>query len=592
MEHRAPILKINSFFFKYEPKNDWLLEDINLSFFPGENVLVTGKSGCGKSSLAYCITGIVPDIIEGNWKGDIIIDDGEKMFSPLKTMLPECSKYVSYVSQNPDEQLVHFDVLGELVFGPENLRLPEKEIWSRINFISKELDFEHLLNKEVDQLSGGEKQLVAIASQLIMGSKILILDEPSAFLDPPNFRILVNTLKRIMVRKNSSQDAPASLPNDILTIIIDHKVDWILPHVDRVISIGDKGRVDFDNSKEKFLDGHAENIDGKQSVISSWFLNLLRETRAKGNARQFLKVFYESKKGLVNNAPELTNKQMNELLASDMISQELKKHDTSISKGNVRNPNTNVILKIKNLSFQYPRADGLALDNLQLEIQEGEFVGIMGKNGSGKTTLLWALSRLLAPSKNSEIFFKGKNILEMDFEDYIKHVGFIFQNPEVQIFCPTIKKELLYTVKNFRVESPSSDQIKSMMQVIGISNKKSIENPFLLSWGQKRRLNIMSALVHDPDIIMLDEPFIGHDLESRKKMIKILLEMKKKGKTILLVSHDADMIYHLCDRVLFLENGKIIGDGHPLQVIPKDFWTMKMTLLHSAIKLKHEVIYA
>jgi len=217
----------------------------------------------------------------------------------------------------------------------------------------------------------------------------------------------------------------------------------------------------------------------------------------------------------------------------------------------------NVILETKELSFEYPNSGIKAIDNLSIKIEKGDFIGLIGTNGSGKTTLLYLLANLYQPTKGT-ILFNGMNINNIDPITYARKIGFIFQNPENMIFKSTLKDEILYAPLNFNIIDNISDEyLNKLISLIGVQDKN--QNPFQLSWGQKRRLNLSSIFIYNPDIILLDEPFIGQDQRTIDSLIETLYLENKRGKTIIISSHDYHLLLKYTKRILELNrNGKLI----------------------------------
>ena len=202
------------------------------------------------------------------------------------------------------------------------------------------------------------------------------------------------------------------------------------------------------------------------------------------------------------------------------------------------------------MSFEYPNSGIKAIKNFSIKIQQGDFIGIVGPNGSGKTTLLYLLANLYEPS-SGEILFKGGNLKETNQYNYAKNVGFIFQNPENMIFKGTIEEEMLYGPKNFGIENEiSKDYLNKLLGLIG--NESPKKNPFQLSWGQKRRLNLSSIFIYDPDVILLDEPFIGQDQRTIDFLLETLYIENKRGKTIIISSHDYQLLLKFTRKIIEL----------------------------------------
>jgi len=210
----------------------------------------------------------------------------------------------------------------------------------------------------------------------------------------------------------------------------------------------------------------------------------------------------------------------------------------------------NIILETNDLSFLYPNSGVQALKGISIKIQKGDFIGLIGPNGSGKTTLLYLLANLYQQT-SGEIFYRNQRLSDIDPYDYAKKVGFIFQNPENMIFKSTIKDEILYAPKNFRIYKELKEEyVQKLIDLIG--NEDPLKNPYNLSWGQKRRLNLSSIFVYSPEIILLDEPFIGQDQKTIDSLIETLYIENKRGKTIIISSHDYHLLLRYTKRIVEL----------------------------------------
>jgi energy-coupling factor transporter ATP-binding protein EcfA2 len=240
-----------------------------------------------------------------------------------------------------------------------------------------------------------------------------------------------------------------------------------------------------------------------------------------------------------------------------------------------------IILETQNLTFEYPNSDIKALSNLDLKVKEGDFIGLIGPNGSGKTTLLYLLANLYEPT-NGDIYFKGNNLKDIDFMEYAQNIGFIFQNPENMIFKSSLREEIMYGPKNFGIdEKVRESYLEKLISLIGEVDAE--RNPFKLSWGQKRRLNLSSIFVYKPSIILLDEPFIGQDQRTIDSIAQTLYIENKRGKTIIISSHDYPLLLkytktilelnydgtlrHYADKLSFFQEHKNLGPMEILKLI-------------------------
>ncbi|MBD3195619.1 MAG: ATP-binding cassette domain-containing protein [Candidatus Lokiarchaeota archaeon] len=521
---------------------------------------MAGPSGSGKSTISYAVNGMIPYRIKGFSKGNVNIFGKDIWKYDFMTL----SKSVGLVKQNPLEQLVTFTVRDEIAFGLENLKYPEHEIKERVSQISEFMGIKEILDRNIDQLSGGQKQLTILSSFLVMNPKILILDEPIAFLDQDSESLLLNRLHKLI----KSKDYQLTL------IIIEHRLSRILDIANRIVVLDNDGKI--------ALKGKIDNIMKKKfyelkslNVRVPWLLNVfdgLKHTdqrpydfqKAIDSLNNFSKPqLYELKKSLLDKEikPIHLNKyeDYENIISFDNLYIESIKNELEDKKKKkfIEKPQ-NTIIEIKNLKFNYPNSNIQAIRNLSFTIQSGDFIGLVGPNGSGKTTLLYLLAGLYQPT-SGKIIFKGQNLEELDQDEYLKNIGFIFQNPESMIFKRTIKDEILYAPKNFNILDKVDDQyLEKLISLVG--NEDPEKNPFNLSWGQKRRLNLSSVFVYKPDIILLDEPFIGQDQKTIEELIETLFIENKRGKTIIISSHDYHLLLKYTRKIIELNKDGSLKD--------------------------------
>ncbi|TXT65008.1 MAG: putative HMP/thiamine import ATP-binding protein YkoD [Promethearchaeota archaeon] len=487
----------------------------------------------------------------------------------------ELNKLVGLVTQNPLEQLVTFTVRDEIAFGLENLKYPREEIEERIESISQFLGISHLLDREVNQLSGGQMQLTILSSFLVMNPKLLILDEPIAYLDQKSESLLLDRLKRLIRSENY----------DLTLIIIEHRLSRILDIADKIVVLTQDGTIALQGEISTVLKNNFNQLKDCNLRIP-WLLNVFQEFDQSLN--NFF--YFQDALNLLENLSKSRLNQLKDILISkeihpdylkkyenfdtliefDNLYIERMKNSTNDNRGNkdkshrltetLSSPaiNKKVILEIRNLTFAYPNSDIRALKDVSFTIEEGDFIGLVGPNGSGKTTLLYLLARLYEP-QSGEILYKNTNVRELDEYEYAKKIGFIFQNPESMIFKRTIKEEILYGPTNFDIlDQINDDYIEKLISLIG--DESADKNPFNLSWGQKRRLNLSSIFVYQPEIILLDEPFIGQDQNTIEELIETLYIEHKRGKTIIISSHDYHLLMKYTKKIIELNQDGTLRD--------------------------------
>ncbi|MBS7609971.1 ATP-binding cassette domain-containing protein [Candidatus Bathyarchaeota archaeon] len=528
--NKNTIVEIKNLRYKYPNSSEWVLKNINLRIMRGEFLCIAGPSGCGKSTLLYSLNGIVPHATGGLVEGKVIVDS----LDTRKHSIYELSKIVALVQQNPENQMRTFSVRDELAFGPENLLLPRSEILDRITWAAKMVDIEPLLDREIRELSGGQKQRVAIAAALSMKPEVLVLDEPTSNIDPGSSIEIAKNLKAMHSKTG------------ITIILAEHKLDLFLPMANR-LCIMKEGEIVCDGDPRSVLIRYRDlllEIGVRPPEISELFLNLTRAGyRCPPNLPLSLEEALESFKG--NSGRPF-------------------KCICSPSR-DIRSSEGGPIVEVENLSYVYP-GGFKALDGINLQVRAGEFVGIIGNNGSGKTTFLLHLIGILKPQKGKVLIF-GMDTRTTPISTIARRVGIVFQYPSQQLFENSVRDEMLFAPRNFGIsEETVAKRFHDLLKEVDLEGLDE-RHPHSLSVGQMKRLNLASILIYDPDLIIMDEPFLGQDYGHIRKVMGILSELNRRGKTIFIVSHHITELAEYASRLLLFEGGRIIEDGPTREVL-------------------------
>lgn len=486
------IKNVSFSFFSAEQK---ALDSVSLDIPDGQFVMITGPSGCGKSTLALAMGGYIPQVFEGRMEGEVLVEGKKASELPLA----ELATMVGIVQQDPEAQLCTLSVTDEVSFGPENLQLPVHEVNERVDEALAMVGCLRLKDRQVGELSGGEKQRVAIASMLAMRPCVLILDEPTSSLDPTGAAEVLASIKRLRERSRMT------------VVLIEHRLSRALPLADRLI-VMEHGRI--------VMDGDARETAGKYSA------------------------------------------------------------NTYAAHGHTGSHAGEVSVQVKDLRFSYGSCE--ALHGISFMAHKGEIVGIMGPNGSGKTTFLLHLLGINRP-QSGQVRVSGVDASKARTSDLARKVGYVFQNPNHQIFERSVRGEASFACKNFGFDQPYTEKsVEAVLTRYGLMGYAD-RHPLRLSFGEKRRLNLCSILPHGPEVILLDEPFVGQDHVNAARMLEELEALKREGKTILLVSHDADMVYGYCDRVVLFDSGRIVVDRPPEEAMKEVRAMGKMEYLPEAV---------
>ncbi|MFW9902421.1 MAG: ABC transporter ATP-binding protein [Candidatus Thorarchaeota archaeon] len=559
-------LDFENFSFIYGDNKDLnpVVSNISFKLKEGEILVLAGPSGSGKSTLSYAMNGIIPWRQKGLVKGDV------KLFgkSIWDYNFSEISQLVSLVKQNPNDQLITFNVKDEIAFGLENLKFPPEVIEERVGSVSKLMGINHLLTRDIDQLSGGQKQLVILSSFLVMNPKLLILDEPIAFLDQQSESLLLNRLKYLIESK--------SYP--ITIVIIEHRLSRVMDIADKLVILNEQGNISIKGDIKTLITQNFDDLRAN-NIRVPWIIDIFNDFQKLKSSKEKINYptnFQESLDLLSRLDKEELKKLYNIVIDKEINPIELQKYERfeeliefddvyvkSLKKlkdsgDKIKVIELDNILETRDLTFKYPNSGIVALKNLNLKISRGDFIGLVGPNGSGKTTLLYLLANLYEPT-SGEIYYNNENISQVSRYEYAKKIGFIFQNPENMIFRPTLKEELLYGPKNFGLQNELNDSyINKLLNLVGRENPE--KNPFHLSWGQKRRLNLSSIFIYNPEIILLDEPFIGQDQKTIDSLIETLYIENKRGKTIIISSHDYHLLLKYTKRIIELNKDGTLQD--------------------------------
>lgn len=522
-------IAIRNLCFSYRNSSDKALNNINLDICGGEFVALMGRSGAGKSTLCRCLNGIIPNFQKGDLNGDIQIFGesikGKKIF--------EIAQNVGLVFQDFESQLFSTNVELEVAFCPENLAIPREEIANRVKSALQIVGLSGFEKRQPYTLSGGEKQRLAIASVISGNPRILILDEPTTDLDPKGRYDVLRTI-RSLVNENMS------------LLIVEHEVEDILDS-DRVIIL-DKGEI---------------VVSGKTSdVITNVQLLENHGIRPPQLAKLFKEVFkLDEIPFTAESAYEICKQRIDTLINEDMYKKRLSMDEQK------KKTYKEVMISVKGLRYSYPESEEV-LTRIDLEIRQGEFVAIIGQNGSGKTTLAKHFNGLLKPTEG-KVYCSGKDTRKMSISELGKIVGFVFQNPDHQIFASSVREELSFGPKNFNFSSQEiSENISQALKAVHLEGYEDFD-PFMLTKGERQRVAVASILACKPKVLILDEPTTGLDYTQQKSMMELLRSLNNNGHTIIIITHSLWIVAEYAHRVIVMHKGNIAMDGQVRDVFSR-----------------------
>lgn len=501
-------LVVENLSFKYRTRPELAIENISFELKQGELLLIAGSSGCGKTTLARSINGLIPRSYRGERSGKVLLHG--KDVAELK--IAEMSQTVGTLLQDPERQIVASNVYNEIAFGPENLGFPRAEIETRVDQAMKRLKIEYLRGRETFNLSGGEKQKVALAGLLAMNPSILLLDEPLASLDPASAHEALEIFR--------------SLADEGKTIIlVEHRVeDAIETRPDRLLYMED-GRI-------KYLGGIRslpKEIDHTQVKLpAQWVVQRVKEQKKAAEAP----------------------------------------HIHKVDEGG------EPLVVFEDVSFRYDEENPFILKDVNLKIHRGDLVAVLGPNGAGKSTLVKHAIGLLKPT-SGRVLVQGEDTRKMSVAQIARVLGYVFQSPTHMLFAPTVREELEFGPKNLNFEKAQMDKaVAESLSTVNLNGFAEYP-PLGLSFGQQKRTTIAAVLAMQSKIMVMDEPTAGQDFANYTRFMDALCSASADARSILsanfestlFITHDLDLAVTYANRVLLFGDKHVVADGKPEDVL-------------------------
>lgn len=556
------MIQIKQLIFKYirrdidgnEAGSETVLDGINLQINEGEFVAILGRNGSGKSTFAKQLNAILRPS-----DGRVLVDGLDSNDDDNKYNI---RRRAGMVFQNPDNQMVASVVCEDVAFGPENLGLEPDEIKDKVDNALKSVRMWNQSDVATGRLSGGQKQRVAIAGVLAMEPDYIILDEPTAMLDPEGRKEVIDTVVRLNKEKNMT------------VVLITHNIEEAI-NADRVVVL-ENGRVCADDTPDKiFMD--KELID-KNGITVPFEYRVWREISGE-------------RKAAVKNIEQLADKIAE--LAGDGVEPYSDDKRTDFRDVSV---NAEPLLVLNDVSYIYnPNTvyEKIAIKDISVSFKRGEFVGIAGHTGSGKSTLIQLFNGLLSPT-NGCVMYEGRDINSKEIsKKYVRSkIGMVFQYPEHQMVKDTVYGDVIFGPRNLNLDKEQCEKrAKASLSMVGIPEEMWDKSPLQLSGGQKRRVAIAGVLAMKPDFIILDEPAAGLDAEGKCEIFDWLRKTCVDDNIgIILVSHSMEDIAEYADRMIVLNDGRLIYDDTPATVFSHSEELRKMGLdVPCTVKLMNEL---
>jgi energy-coupling factor transport system ATP-binding protein len=487
------------------------LDDVDLELPEGALAVVMGATGAGRSTLANCLTRIVPCFVPGEVTGDIRL-----LGEPIADRrVGELAGTIGMVFQDFEAQLFSTDVTQEMVFGLEHTGVPPGEMPARVTHALAAVGLAGFEGRDPTTLSGGEKQRLAIAGLLALRPPIMILDEPTTDLDPVGRAEVLRVLAALRAERLTlvviEHDAQAALDADVLVLL----------HEGRVVACG-----------------------APRTILADVETCTAAGVRAPDVARVFAAL------GLRD--PPLDVETAADRLRAEGVRPRppafLPRAATSAAPA----------VEVRNLGHRYPNGHH-ALVDVNVRIAQGEFVALVGRNGSGKTTLAKHLNGLLV-STDGHVAVMGRDIAGLPLEELAQHVGYVFQDPDHQLFASTVEEEVAFGPRNLGLPPAEIEaRVDEALAAVGLDARDA--DPFLLDKGVRQRLAVAAVLALRPGVLVLDEPTTGLDSEEQLQMMSLLRDLHAAGRTIVIITHTPWVIAEYTERVVLLADGRVRYDG-------------------------------
>lgn len=522
-----PLLRVRDLAVRYPGAASSAPTSATLSIDPGEVVLLLGPSGSGKSTLALSLNGLIPQAVPAAVTGSVRVAGEDAGTTPVARLATR----VGMVFQDPDAQLVTGTVLDEVAFGPENLRLPAPEVLARAEEALRRVGLWERRGENPDHLSGGGRQRLAIACALALQSPLLVLDEPTANLDPRGIEEFYRALGDI------------ATTGDRAILLIEHNLDAAIGLVDRVVALDAAGGTVVDGPVGDVLRTRAAELHDMGVWLPTATLAALRLRRA----------------GYRLDPLPLTPGELRDALQAEPapVTPTGTADDAAPASAPARRRNAPVV-QVRGLTVARGRRE--VLHDVDLDVRAGEFVAVVGANGAGKTTLVQAIAGVVRPPRG-RVEVGGIDPGRADARTLHRRIGFVFQNPEHQFIAGTVFDELAHGLRLQRVPEPQvRERTDELLERFGLADKADV-HPFLLSGGQKRRLSVGTALVAGAPVLVLDEPTFGQDRARADELLTLLRDLNRQGTTIIVVTHDMQLVTEYADRTVVLGDGRLLAAG-------------------------------
>ncbi len=522
---KKPVIEFKDFQFQYFSQAEPTLQNINLTIYEGEKVLLAGPSGSGKSTLGHCLNGLIPFSYKGEIKGSLKIMGQETRDMDIF----ELSKKVGTVLQDSDGQFIGLTVGEDVAFALENDCVAQDAMRENVQKVTDIVDMGKLLESSPFELSGGQKQRVSFAGVMVDDVDILLFDEPLANLDPATGKTAIDLIDRVWREEKKT------------VVIIEHRLEDVLYRdVDRVIVVSEGGIV-ADMTPDELM---AADILPKLGIREPLYVTALKYAGVEVTPQMKAGRLYTLDIAQVREALLSWNKEQ--------------------PKRRV-NPAGPELLKAEDISFQYTKKRKILRD-VSFLIREGEMVSIVGTNGAGKSTLAKVICGFVKEDEG-KLYYSGQDMSDWTIKERSGKIGFVMQNPNQMICKPMIYDEVALGLRIRGVpEEEIEAKVDKALKICGLAPFKKWPVS-ALSFGQKKRVTIASVLVMEPKILILDEPTAGQDYHHYTEIMEFLKGLNSHGVTIIMITHDMHLMLEYTPHAIVISGGEKIGDAGAVDIL-------------------------
>lgn len=509
-----------------------VLRGVSLRVPAGQALAIMGATSSGKTTLALLLAGLAPEMTGGALSGRIVVAGQDAASTPAARL----SHTVGLVFQEPEHQLFNMTVAEEVAFGLEGQGMAPQQIGQRVAWALDRVGLAGLEQRAPWQLSGGQQKRLAIASILAMQPPILVLDEPMAGLDPAGRREVAALLSDL------KQTTGATV------VVLEKEAEFVARWAERVVVLAD-GQIALDDEPDAVF-RQADRLHALGVPVPQ-MAELAAQLRAVGEDAAFL----TARAG----AAWATQR-----LAAGKLSLHTGRSERRTEEPLVPAA-TPLAVDVHSVRFAYP-GGALALDGMTLAVPQGQFVAIVGPNGGGKSTLARHLNGLLRPQQGT-VAIHGQSTAGRPVGELARAVGFVFQNPDHQIFAPTVREEIVFGLRNLGLAGATLEQrTREALTAFDLQGVAEAP-PAVLGYGLRRLVTLASVWAMQPLIWLLDEPTTGLDAQFSRLLLARLRSLHGLGRTILLITHDLKLVAEAAQRVVVVSRGRVVLDGPPQVVL-------------------------